>query len=176
MKFEISYIECQTPRLCASLCTLCTDNVCEIFDRHIYIHNMPTVPNIILAHELILTSNTSAEISVTYADCTDDTSDFMVEVKYWRNKCDVVSLPLEPLSTSVFVLSDLMPGSVYWYEIRVTENSSGAQIGDNVTGQFTAMRPPIFPPIATPTPTPTATPNATPTASTSAGAHVIVCF
>ena len=108
----------------------------------------------------------------------DDTSDFMAEVKYWRNKCDVVSLPLEPLSTSVFVLGDLMPGSVYWYKIRVTENSSGAQIGDSVTGQFTAMRPPTFPPIATPIPTPTsrptATPNATPTASTSAGAHVIV--
>ena len=148
-------------------------------DRHIYIHNIPTVPNIILAHELILTSNTSAEISVTYADCVDDTADFMVEVKYWRNKCDVVSLPLEPLSTSVFVLGDLMPGSVYWYEIRV-ENSSGAQIGDSVTGQFTAMRPPTLPPIGTPTPTPTsrptATPNATPTASTSAGAHVIVCL
>ena len=116
-------------------------------------HNMPTVPNIILAHELILTSNSSAEISVTYANCIDDTSDFMAEVKYWRDGSNNVSLPLEPLSTSVFVLSDLMPGSVYWYEIGV-ENSSGAQISDSVTGQFTAMRPPTFPPIATPTPTP----------------------
>ena len=83
----------------------------------------------------------------------DDTSDFMAEVKYWRDGSNNASLPLEPLSTSVFVLSDLMPGSVYWYEIRV-ENSSGAQIGYSVTGQFTAMRPPTFPPITTPTPTP----------------------
>ena len=120
----------------------------------IHTHNMPTVPNIILAHELILTSNTSAEISVTYANCVDDTSDFMAEVKYWRDGSNNVSLPLEPLSTSVFVLSDLMPGSVYWYEIRVTQNSSGAQIGDTVTGNFTAMRPPTFPSIATPTATP----------------------
>ena len=64
-----------------------------------------------------------------------------------------MSLLLEPLSTSVFVLSDLMPGSMYWYEHRV-KNSSGAQIGESVTGQFTAMRPPTFPPIALPTPTP----------------------
>ena len=71
----------------------------------------------------------------------NDTSDFMAEFKYWRDGSDVVSLPLEPLGTSVFVLGDLMPGSVYWYEIRV-ENSSGAQIGDSVTGQFTAMCPP----------------------------------
>ena len=106
----------------------------------------------------------------------DDTSDFVAEVKYWRNKCDVVSLPLESLSTSVFVLSVLMPGSVYWYEIRV-ENSSGAQIGDSVTGQFTAMHPPTFgTPTPTPTSRPTATPNASPTASTSSGAHVIVCL
>ena len=123
---------------------------------HTYSHTrlMPTVPNIILAHELILSSNSSANISVTYADCVHDTSDFMVEVKYWRDGSNNMSLPLEPLSTSVFVLSDLMPGSVYWYEIRVTQNSSGAQIGDSVTGQFTAMHPPTYPPIATPTPTP----------------------
>ena len=120
---------------------------------HILTHNMPTVPNIILAHEPTPTSDSSANILVTYADCVDDTSDFMAEVKYWRDGSDVVSLPLEPLSTSVFVLSVLMPGSVYWYEIRV-ENSSGAQIGESATGQFTAMRPPTFPPIATPTATP----------------------
>ena len=70
-----------------------------------------------------------------------------------------MSLPLEPLSTSVFVLSDLMPESVYWYEIRVTQNSSGAQIGDTVTGQFTAMRPPTLPPIGTPATTPTTRPT-----------------
>ena len=58
----------------------------------------------------------------------------MVEVKYWRDVSDVVSLPLKPLSTSMFVLSDLTPGSVYWYEMTVTQNSSGAQIGDTVTG------------------------------------------
>ena len=74
-------------------------------------HSTPTVPNIILDHELILTSNSSANISVMYADCVDDTSDFMAEINYWRDGSDVVSLPLEPLSTSVFVLSlDLCTG------------------------------------------------------------------
>ena len=139
-------------------------------------HKMPTVPNIILAHELILTSNTSAEISVTYADCVDDISDFMAEIKYWRDGSDVVSLPLEPLSTSVFVLSDLMPGSVYWYEITVTQNSSGAQIGDTVTGLLTTFPQPTSTSFATPTAVPTNTPTVfTPTASTSPGIHTYLC-
>ena len=101
----------------------------------------------------------------------------MAEVKYWRNGCNNVSLPLEPLSTSVFVLSDLVPGSMYWYEIRVTENSSGAQIGDTVTGLVTTFPPSTSTPTTTPTTIPSATPNAfIPTASTCAGTHVMMCM
>ena len=160
--------------MCACECTCGKQNVTIITHST---HKMPIVPNIILAHELILTSNTSANISVTYADCVDDTSDFMVEVKYWSDGSDVVSLPLEPLSTSVFVLSDLMPGSVYWwYEIRVTENSSGAQIGDTVTGLLTTFPQPTSTSFATPTAVPTNTPTVfTPTASTSPGIHTYLC-
>ena len=99
----------------------------------------------------------------------------MAEIKYWRDGSDVVSLPLEPLSTSVFVLGDLMPGSVYWYEIRV-ENSSGAQIGDTVTGLLTTFPQPTSTSFATPTAVPTNTPTVfTPTASTSPGIHTYLC-
>ena len=142
------------------------DNLICAHTNLMHIHSL-TVPNIILAHGAEPTSNTTAEISVTYAGCVDVTSDFMVEVKYWRNGCNNVSLPLEPLGTSVFVLCDLIPGSVYWYEIRVTGNSSGAQIGDTVTGTLSTVVPSASA-IATHTATPfAAAPTITPPAPTS---------
>ena len=81
-----------------------------------------------------------------------DTSTFIVEAVYWRVEETGCVSRLFPIKA--FTLNNLMPGSVYWYVIRVTQN--GDQIGDNVDGTF----------LVPPTTTATAMPSTTPTVTT----------
>ena len=89
-----------------------------------------------MAHEVEF-NETSANISVTYAECVDDTSEFMIRVVYGREGLAIQKNVVLPKQT--FTLPNLISGTSYQYTIEVKNGVN--RIGAAVEGTFTTSSP-----------------------------------
>ena len=88
-----------------------------------------------MAHEVEF-NETSANISVTYAECVDDTSNFRIRVVYEREGLDSVVIQENvAMPKQTFTLPKLDSGTTYQYVIEVTSGVN--RIGAAVEGTFT---------------------------------------
>ena len=88
-----------------------------------------------MAHEVEFNER-SASISVTYAECVDDTSNFMIRVEYKREGLDSFVIQENvAMPKQTFTLPNLISEESYQYVIEVTNGVN--RIGAAVESTFT---------------------------------------